>query len=363
MTYVFDNNTGNIVQSCTGLTQSTLVEGLDLAASGAACTSIDAYLMSGFVRFDSGNSPSGAEPTNSSLARYATLPLDASAPLLLDTSNTPTPNLGGTPTMTCYSQRQQVVSTSATSPVTITGVSLSGGTVTVTAVGHTFVVGQTVAINGVSNAAFDGAFVVTGVPMPALSFTFTLPPPLPPTGTTANLGTAARVARLTIAEGTSVALYTGLVSRFVVYACIVTPVDHDTVATTAKRWWGRVTLNPNTVSAAGTVWAISSSGSDYQICRYSADFNGNAAIANSEHPQWYRGVTGALDSQNYLVVQGQACPTDKAANPLGSPATYADNTTADHQPNGERSFQCPAGGCGSKNPLEPPATDTDIFMD
>lgn len=369
VTYVFDNSTGNIVKSCTGLTSATLVEGLDLASSAAVCSSIDAYLLSGFVRFDTSNSPSGAEPTNSSLARYATLPLSVATPLSLDTSNTPTPNLGGAPSMICYSQRQQVVSTSATSSVAITSVSLSGSTVTVSGSGFTFSAGETVAINGVSVPRFDGAFVVNASPAPtASSFTYTLPPPLP-AATSATGGTAARVARLTVPDGPLVAPYTGLVSRFVVYACIVTPVDHDTVATTAKRWWGRVRLNPNTDSTAGTVWAIGNSGGEYHICRYSADYNGNAVIANSEHPQWYRGVTGALDSQNYLVVdRAQPCPTDKVANPLGSPATYADNTTATHQPtaSAELSFQCSNAACNgaTKTVLEPGSPYTaDLLMD
>ena len=367
VTYVFDNSTGNIVKSCTGLTSATLVEGLNLGASAAVCTNIDAYLVSGYVRFDTANSPSGAEPTNSSLSRYATLPLSVATPFALDTtSNAPTPNLNGPPTMICYSQRQQVVSTTATSSVTITSASFSAGTVTVTAIGHTFLLGQTVAINGGTNAAFIGAFVITSS-IPGASFTYTLPPPTP-TVTTSTGGTAARVARLTIAEGAAVAGYGNLVSKFVAYACIVTPVDHDNVATTAKRWWGRMTLNANAIAADGTVWTIGNGAGNYHVCRYSADYNGNAAISNSEHPQWYRGVTGALDGQNYLVVdQGQACPTDKVADPLGSPATYADNTTATHQPvaSAVLSFQCSNAACNgaTKTVLEPATTTTDLLMD
>ncbi len=345
-----------------------LLEGLDLASSGASCSGpLLAYLLSGYVRFDSGNSPSGAEPNNPTLSRHDTLPLLASGPLALDVSNRPTPSTGGDPSMVCYAQRQKVVSTTSTAPVTITNVSRSGSTVTVSAPGHAFVVGQTVAINGTTDPAFIGAFVIDSVTAGS-SFTYTLPPPLPTGSTGATGGTAALLERLTIAEGVSLSgpfsVYTNVVSRFVSYACVVTPVDHDGVAT-PKRWWGSVTLVPNSSSSDGTVWSISTG--QRKVCRYSADFNGNAKISNSEHPLWYRGVTGALDSQNFLVISdGQSCPTDKAANPLGSPATYADNTTANHQPTGELSFQCANAACAGANKaeLEPLATDTtELLMD
>lgn len=363
VTYVFDNNTGNIVQSCTGLSPAALVEGLDLASSGATCSALEAYLLSGYVRFDTANNPSGAEPSSPANSRHDTKPLDATAPLSLATSNTPTPNLGGSPTMVCYSQRQRVVETSLTTATSITSLSRSGSTVTVNAPGHSFVGGETVAINATTPPKFIGAFVVTSVG--AGTFTYTLPPPLP-TETSATGGTAVRVARLTIPEGSTVSGYTTLVSRFVSYACIVTPVDHDSVVATPKRWWGSVTLNANADSGAGTVWVIGAASGQFKVCRYSADYNSDGATSNSEHPLWYRGVTGALDSQNFLVIdRSQNCPTDQPANPLGSPARYADNTTAGHQPNSisERSFQCPIGGCGTKAVLEPSTTATDITME
>ena len=343
-----------------------LLEGLDLAASGASCSApLLAYLLSGYVRFDSGNSPSGAEPNNPTLSRHDTLPLLASGPLALAVSNRPTPSTGGDPSMVCYAQRQKIVSTTSTAPVTITSVSRSGSTLTVSASGHAFVVGQTVAINGTSDPAFIGAFVIGSVTAGS-SFTYTLPPPLPGS-TGATGGTAALLERLTIAEGVSLtgpfAVYTNVVSRFVSYACVVTPVDHDGVAATPKRWWGSVTVAPNSDSSAGTVWGIGTG--QRKVCRYSADFNGDAKIANSEHPLWYRGVKGALDSQNFLVISdSESCPTDKAANPLGSPATYADNTTANHQPTGELSFQCANAACSGANKavLEPAATDTTALL-
>lgn len=337
-----------------------LTEGLDLStATGVSCTTLNAYLLSGFVRFDTSNSPTGVEP-GSPGSDNDTFPLDASTPLALDVSNAPTPSLGGSPSMTCYSQRQQVVSFTSSSAVTITSVASSGSTVTVFA-GHSFVPGDVVAINAVDNAAFIGAFTVVSS-TPGTSFTYTLPPPLP-TATSGTGGTATKVRRLTVPDGTTVPGYS-TVSKFVSYACVVIPVDHDGVAGTPKRWWGKVTLVPNSASAAGAIWAIGT-GSGYKVCRFSADYNSTGSISNSEHPLWYRGVTGALDSQNFLVIDhDEDCPTDKPQN-LGSPVNLADDTTARHQPVSidERSFQCPSGGCGGKAFLEPVSTTTDLLMD
>ena len=335
-----------------------LTEGLDITtAAGVSCISIDAYLVSGYVRFDLGNNPSPAEPNVND-----TLPLDASTPLLLDVSNRPTPSSGGDPSMVCYAQRQKVVTTSPT-PRAITTISRIDSTVTVNSPTHTFVAGDTVAINAVSPPAFIGAFVVDSVA--AGSFTYTLSPPLP-TAATASGGTATLVQRLTVPETTTVAGYPTVVSRFVSYACVVTPVDHDGSIATARRWWGRVTINPNSAPAVGATWQIGSASGQRKVCRYSADYNASGAISNSEHPLWYRGVTGALDSQNFLVIdRSQDCPTDRPQDLLGSSVNFADKTTARHQPPSieERSFQCPAVGCGTKNFLEPTVTTSDLLMD
>ena len=442
ITYVFDNNSGNIVQSCTGLaatpavaissvsnlgtvvtvtatghtfqvnnrvtiagvgnvafngtftvttraansftyalpspptdTSSSggtatlvvtqLVEGFDLAAAIAAATGVvcqaeAAYLLSGYVRFDTSNAPTGQEPNNPG-SNNATLPLNAALPLsLVDTSNQPTTN--GTPTMRCYAERQKVVSIPNPTTINITSLSrpAGSGTVTVIAPLHGFSVGQTMAINATNPSVFIGAFVVATVPTVNM-FTYTLPPPLP-IPITATGGTAQLVQRLTVADGATVAGYSNVDARFISYACIVTPVDHDLSAATPLRWWGRVTLNTD-----GT-WTIGSASGDYKVCRYSADYNSNGAIANAEHPQWYRGVTGALDSQNYLVIdRTQNCPTEKPANPFSNQkADYSDDTTALQQPytsTGVFSFQCPSGGCGSATTLEPTNTATDLLMD
>lgn len=350
------------VASATGGTAAQVVtrltEGLDIAtAAGVSCITIDAYLLSGYVRFDLGNNPNPAVPNAND-----TFPLDASTPLSLDVSNQPTPSTGGNPSMVCYAQRQKVVTTSPTAHA-ITTISRSGSTVTVNSPTHTFVAGDTVAINEVSSPAFIGAFVVDSVA--AGSFTYTLPPPLP-TAATASGGTATLVQRLTVPETTTVSGYSTVVSRFVSYACVVTPVDHDGSVATPRRWWGQVTLNANSASAVGTVWQIGTGSGQYKVCRDSADYNASGSISNSEHPLWYRGVIGALDSQNFLVIdRSENCPTDRPQDLLGNPVNLADKTTARHQPASyaELSFQCPTGGCGTKNFLEPSVNTTDLAMD
>ncbi len=150
-----------------------LTEGISLSAvPGLTCIDISAYLLSGYVRFDTSNNPTGNEPGNPG-ASNNTMPLNATTPLSLDTSNF---SATGTPSMTCYAQQQKVVTTNSTA-VSISSVSRSGSTVTVNATGHGNVTGDIVAVNEVNPAAFIGAFTVTSAT--ANSFTYTLPPPSP----------------------------------------------------------------------------------------------------------------------------------------------------------------------------------------
>jgi hypothetical protein len=338
----------------TATREITLTEGMDLATTpGITCSPMSAYLLSGYVRFDTSSNPTGNEPSNVG-ANNNTLPLDSTAPLSLDTSN----GSGGSPAMTCYAQQQKIVTTSCSVPTNrnntvggcyapISSITRSGSTVTVTAAGHGFAAGDVIAINEVNPSAFSGAFTVGNAT--ANTFTYTLPPPLPAATSGVAVGAnpmyAKKVQRLTIPETSNVAGYNTVIGRFVSYACVVTPVDHDSNVSTPQRWWGRVTLN-------SSGWNIGAGSSDYRVCRYSADYNGvgGAGNVNSEHPSWYRGVTGALDSQNFLITLGEACPTDQPQN-LGSPFNPSDDSTVAHQPNSTRS----AG--------EPAQTSTDILMD
>lgn len=104
------------------------------------------------------------------------------------------------------------------------------------------------------------------------------------------------------------------------YVCVVQP------AGSPPQWSGRLDLRP-------IGWTLAASGdSAYQVCRYSADHNGNGRIDNREHPQRYNTVVEPLGDQNFLVIRaGASCPTDVAAN-LADLANWVNDSTAAHQP-------------------------------
>jgi type IV pilus modification protein PilV len=133
--------------------------------------------------------------------------------------------------------------------------------------------------------------------------------------------------------------------RFVSYTCVVTPVAVTGVPTPI--WSGEVTLNPLvwTFGTSGNLGATTGTG---RLCRFTSDYNRNSALANGEHPRYYRQVSGALDNQNYLVVNGgDTCPTDIASDPASG--NYLDTNTAQHQPNPSLSFYCLNAGCNGAN--------------
>jgi type IV pilus modification protein PilV len=154
---------------------------------------------------------------------------------------------------------------------------------------------------------------------------------------------------LTINEGDPLPTgYTDIgAPRFIAYACVVVPIDHDSDATTAAIWSGTVTLSPDgwNFGSSGSLGPTSGTG---RLCRLTSDYNGNNALSNSEHPRFYRQVSGALDSQNFLVVNGgDSCPTDVAAD-LSS-GNLVDTNTARHQPSPQLSFRCLTIACTGGN--------------
>ena len=109
------------------------------------------------------------------------------------------------------------------------------------------------------------------------------------------------------------------------YDCIVYPDDAS-----PRTWSGKVVLSGFNI---GTL------ASDYRVCRYSADYNGNGtpyvnstvAYDNFEHPEVYVGVTGSLARQNFLVIKGtSSCPTAPAVDPLRG--VFVDYSTRQLQP-------------------------------
>lgn len=113
---------------------------------------------------------------------------------------------------------------------------------------------------------------------------------------------------------------------FVNYNCIVYP----STGGATPYWSGVLKL---------TGLPLGTTSSDYRVCRYSADYNGNgngyANIKlepdNFEHPAFYVKVTGSLARQNFLVVKGNVdCPTAPAVDL--SAGVYANYSTVQLQP-------------------------------
>jgi Tfp pilus assembly protein PilV len=129
-------------------------------------------------------------------------------------------------------------------------------------------------------------------------------------------------------------------SRFIAYSCIVIPVDHDADTGTAKRWSGMPVITTD-----GS-WSLGTTSSTLTLCRYTGNYISDSALSNSEHPLYYRGVTGALDNQNYVVVTGNVgCPYDSASNT--ATADYVNNNTTAHQTLPVAANTIPYGGLRS----------------
>lgn len=101
------------------------------------------------------------------------------------------------------------------------------------------------------------------------------------------------------------------------YNCVVYP-NSDTT----RNWSGSLTIS-----------GIPLGGSDWQVCRYSADYDGNGSIGNAEHPLAYSNVTRSLTGQNFLVVRASAtCPAGHTIDPARG--FFSNTATVLHQPDG-----------------------------
>ena len=104
--------------------------------------------------------------------------------------------------------------------------------------------------------------------------------------------------------------------KFVNYFCIVYPNSQ-------RNWWGQVLLTGLDIGTGAT---------QYKVCRYSGDYNGNTKIDNEEHPESYSAVSYSLARQNFLVMPGKTaavCPTLPADV---SAARFIDYSTYQIQP-------------------------------
>jgi type IV pilus modification protein PilV len=369
----FDYTVSNSLATPATLTSATvkrlvtLVEGLDLTtlSPSVTCTSANAFLLSGFVRFRiSGSAATAANLTDENQFDTPLL-LSAANPVTIDSSATG----NGPQSYTCFAQSQEVIQASNQSPVTITSTVRSSNVVTVTTSGnHGYAVGQRVSIAEVSNFKFNGSFTVESVPT-STTFTYAQED----IDTSATGGTAALIQRLTVPAGTSVPGYNNLITKFIAYTCVVTP-DPSLTGDDANSWWGEAKLVTN-----GS-WSFGTTNSDYKVCRFSGNYTNDATISNHEHPRYYRRVkpaidqSGTLDNQNYLVIKGNDnCPADVAADPVNG--DFINTSTITHQTvasgadsNAELSFGCTnvtgsnlcAGG--SKTPIEPATVTVPLPM-
>jgi Tfp pilus assembly protein PilV len=314
--YAFDNTTGIVDKICTG----TPVAGFDTSG----CTSTYRYLLSGYIRFFTTTGGGSISENDIKNTTDTTKDLDVDVKFVSPTPATPAP--------LCSAQRQKVVSAGNVSPVAITSVARSGNVVTVSTSGnHGMSVGQTVGISGVDDNSFVGQFTIVSAPSNT-SLTYAQ------TGTSASStgGTAALVQQITIEDSSTVSTpsgYNTVVSRFVAYACVIEPFDHDgdgnATTSTAKRWSGQMVITPRTTTDTAA-WSLGTDASTFQLCRYTGDYVSDNIISNSEHPLTYRGVTGALDNQNYVVIAGsKSCPTDGEANTASG--DYFNGNTKLHQ--------------------------------
>jgi type IV pilus modification protein PilV len=278
--FVVENLSGRVTQRCTGA--PALTEGIAVTALGT-CLPIDAYLLSGYVRFKITGDPATASnisnpdmlvdeplPLVDTLLSTGSPPAVTQQPVQIDASDT-----GNAPSRhECYSQIQ------FTAKSTIGGPDL------------TFVEGD----------PLPTGYIGSGVP------------------------------------------------HFIAYACVVTPIDHDSVASTPRIWSGEVRLLPAASWSFGSSGTLGSTSGTGRLCRFSGDYNSSTTLSNNEHPRYYRHVTGSLDKQNYLVVNGSdTCPADTAPDPASG--DFVDANTERHQPSPESSTFEP-GSAGESIPME-----------
>jgi Tfp pilus assembly protein PilV len=290
--FVFDNVNGRVVGRCTSGSTIVLTEGM--GTSGLTCDlTLQAYVLSGYIRFKTGTG-GNSDATRLTIADPLSLTDPTRALVATDTSQAPS---------------------ATTSPILITG-----GSGEYTPAAYECYAQRQLTVRRNSNAT-TGTTDILNIP---------------------DLGSATVVPTDFTANNAP---------RHIAYMCIVTPVDHDNNVTTDRIWTGEVTFNPLgwSFAASGNLGApandaIGAATGSGRLCRFTSDYNGDNEISNGEHPRFYRRVTGTLDNQNYLVVDGgDDCPGDDAISPLVNNPTaddYVDTNTVQHQPNPELSFRC-----------------------
>jgi type IV pilus modification protein PilV len=337
-TYPVSNSLSSPATVTAATARWALIDDIDLAnLPGVNCVipTNESYLLSGYVRFTDRNNPSADDIINTT---DTTRDLLSTGPLTITTTS------GQAPTgYVCYAQRQRVVGAPNVRAEEITNYSRVGNVVTLTTRrNHSFTAGMVIAVTGTSNYVLQGRFEVTSAPSNTTLTYAEIGP-----DTTATGGRVELIQQLTLAQTDPLpsAYNAQPVSTFVAYTCVVEP----STTGTPREWWGRLNLVPETSSANGLLpWDLTSR----RVCRYTADYNGNG-LTNSDHPRYYRQVTGTLDNQNFVVIpSGSSCPTDVTPTYTGNQAGNYNNTnTAAHQPT------------AADSPGEPNADNQSIAME
>jgi Tfp pilus assembly protein PilV len=318
--YVFNNDSGLVTRRCTSTDIGSTVTNLLTTSilDSATCSSISAYLLSGFIRADFSNNPSATSPNE-------VFPAGSSIAMRLDLKTNAPPYLGGSAGLLNSTNWPAI---SGATPVT-TGYSTPECTSeALKTVRYTTPVNFTQVNNGVTTTV-TSTTVIAIIPQSVTSVT------------SATVAPWVGVSSVNAASQIVNPVDTG--ERYVGYSCLVYPTDLDSNPNTTAAYTGRLALWP-------TGWALGNTSSTYKVCRYSADYNlndggGNTVYAvdgsnvitridNAEHPYAYLNVQRSLSNQNFLVIRGnRGCPTDSGVEVNGQGGeNYTNETTVTHQP-------------------------------
>jgi prepilin-type N-terminal cleavage/methylation domain-containing protein len=327
LAFVFSNDTGYVTRRCTGVSAVTGQITTTTVANGTnGCQDLTnpAYLLSGYIRFSTGNTvnvttpndppPNGGSATISIKLDDTTI--STGAPLgTLDRLNTTywtglAAGVGSSyTTPECGAEDSKTITYDETVNYSQTSTAANGTTQTTTQS-----IAKVVLIVPASTALTKAAIQ-------------------PYTSLTSSADDLAKINNIQDAG-----------ERYIGYACVMYPIDLNG----AKAWSGRVTIAPSPTTA----WPLGANASSFKVCRYSADADldgsvylpavqpsSNAStvmtkIDNAEHPNAYIWVTNSLSNQNFVVIKGNnSCPSDSGFEVNGQgQENYTDETTVLHQP-------------------------------
>lgn len=332
--YVFDNDTGMITRVCTNISSTTQNAGIvaaDVATGVTGCTEVTAYLLSGFIRYATGNLNNNYDPT---LANEA--PPSGTTWGIGLVMNDVAPATSGTHGLLSLLSKNSTAWSSAISNSRYSSLP-SCSAESLKTISFTAAVSFTSTNNG-STTTTTSTKVYLTVPK-ALTLT------------AANVLPYTKIV-------TNTSQISGIVDQnenYVGYSCIVYPIDLDGSSSTPLpltplAWTGRPALTALNASSASVIGTTSST---FKVCRFSQDYNLNGyvwlpatplpatatnqsvtKIDNEEHPYAYLNVSKSLSNQNYLVIKGSNnCPTDTSVEVDGTGnENYTDATTVTHQP-------------------------------